>query len=633
MKKSVIKTTLITILLTGSLLRLLLLCNICKPDAVYPTLDEMNYREYASNVIDYKQYAIWSEGVFVQSTRAPVFPMLIGAFYILTGDRGICQIKLINIFSDILAIFLIFLVARRIFGIKTALATAALYAVFGHALYYMKGSNPHTFATMLLLAICLALLHLKNSYKTALPVFSILYALQIHTRPVFLVALPFLIPAIYLELMKDSKLPFLKQLTMDWKRRATKTILPVAIIAILCLPWGIRNYMVHKTIVPVCTIAGWHIASNPKFDIKLSIKYLTDNYYKPEHNNYNEADFFKLGEKIFFKSLVNNPLKIPLFGIVRILYCWTPPCKPFYRFLLPKAYVCPIYLTKNIMLPCPDFEGIIYISLLLIIILFIKAPSYAGKSMKKIFWKGRGIWIIILGYSAVHIIGIPLISYRFLIEPLLLIFATALGIQFIADQKHIFKHKKEIKNAFQSQTDSDKEPIVSALPEDKENCETGNSKHELIFLYILTAILLFLIVLPLLYTTSPKTFVYPELNNDKKHLTYKELRDIQWQHLGNIPPGTEATIQGVVKYIHKGFHYPTDNYYAEKKPVFSAARLFVLKQSKKFPLGTGDTRLNFPASMPLPKNGTPITISGKVKVGLFKEIIVDVEKYTPIPQR
>ena len=580
-------------------------------------MDEMNYRELAENILDSQQYATWSEAFFTQATRAPIFPVMIASSYILSNTRSMTPVKIVNTTADILTIFILFLIGSQLFNRKIGLITAGIYSIFGHALYFMQISNPHTFATMLLMLVCLAMINLKHSYRWTLPLFSILYAILIHTRPVFLVALPFLIPAIYLQLTeRNINKSTIQNILHSWKSKLLKTALPIAIIATLCLPWGVRNYKLHKTVVPVCTIAGWHIASNINFDLKLSIKYLTEQFYAPEHKTFTEGDFFAMSKTMFYNSLLKYPFRIPAYGLARLVYSWTPPKHPFYRFILPRAYIYPIYLTDTFFIPLPDFEGGIYLLIFASFAAFAILKKQTFTAFSYILYRGRGILILMFAYSIVHIIGIPLISYRFLIEPLLILF----GIAIFAEYIKLYNNKTscELRNIEENKSTTPKtEPTT--LP---------TSKTAMITLTTATAILITLITLPLLLYSGKKRIInYQKRTNN--NISYTQLRDIQWANRGNIPTKTHVTMQGVIKYLHKGFRFPNDDYYAVKDANFAAARLFVNFGSKSAPLGIGDVRLNF-KNATLPKNSTTITVSGTATTGLFKEIIINVDSFSAI---
>ena len=594
----------------GIIIRALVLYQITQPERLYPTMDEMNYRELAENIIDSKQYATWSEGFFTQSTRAPVFPTMIASSYILSGTRSMTPVKILNALSDILTIYLLFLIGSLLFSRKIGLITAAIYSIFGHALYYMQISNPHTFATMLILLVCLALINLQHSYRWSILPFSILYAILIHTRPVFLVSLPFLLPALYLQF--SPKQTLLK----EWRRKLLKTIIPIAIILLLCLPWGIRNYKLHNTVVPVCTIAGWHIASNITFDLKLSIKYLTDHCYTPEHKTFTEGQFFDMSKTMFYDSILKYPFKIPAFGLLRLLYSWTPPKHPFYRFILPKAYICPIYITDTIFIPCPDFEGGLYLLIFATLASFFIIRKKTFNAVKSVLYRGRGIAVIVFGYTIVHIIGIPLISYRFLIEPLLILFGVAILAKYISCWKN--------RETCESRKIEDDQQVLEV-----KQLKVQDRKTAFITLYTATSILILLIILPLCIKGAKKSYQYPGIQSNAK--SYSDIRDIQWKNKGNIPPGTHITTSGIVKYLHRGFRFPNDDYYAEKDANYAAARLFINFGSEKNPLGIGDVRLNFKNGR-LPDNNTPITVSGTVSTGLFKELIISVDSFTPLQE-
>ena len=606
------------ILLCGIAVRSIVLYQINQPDRLYPTMDEMNYRELAENILDTKQYATWSEGYFTQSTRAPIFPVMIASSYILSGTRSMTPVKILNAITDLFIIFLLFIIGSQLFNRKTGLITAGIYSIFGHALYFMQISNPHTFATMLLLLVCLAMVNLRVSYRWTFIPLSILYAILIHTRPVFLISLPFLLPAIYFQLSKQKASQTIKQTILcSWKTKLLKTILPIAIIAILCLPWGIRNYKLHKTLVPVCTIAGWHIASNINFDLKLSIKYLTDHFYTPDHKNFTEGEFFAMSKTMFYDSLLQYPFRIPAFGLLRLIYSWTPPKHPFYRFILPRAYICPIYITDRFFIPCPDFEGGIYLLLFATFAAFIILRKSTFTVLNYILYTGRGVLILIFGYTIVHIIGIPLISYRFLIEPILMLF----GVAILAKYTMCYKNRKicETRNIEDPNTITNK----------REQNRLQDRKTALITLYAATLILITLIILPLCYQGTKKIYTYPNIAAGAK--SYSEIRNMQWNNRGNIPENTPINVEGVVKYLHRGFHFPNDDYYAVKDANYAAARLFLKFGSKNNPLGTGDVRLNFKNGN-LPKNSSPITVSGTATTGLFKEIIINVDSFSEIKQ-
>ena len=182
---------LISILLLGFIIRWGVIAYICTPNIVnYPTMDEMNYRELAVNILDHHVFATWTEGFYTTSTRAPIYPLMIASAYSLTNNRSYNIPKIANLCFDMCNILLIFVLAATLFRIKIGLIASAVYAIFGHASYFMAISSPHTLGLMLLLLSCIAIIHLKKSYWLSTIALSFFYTLLIHTRPVFLIASP-----------------------------------------------------------------------------------------------------------------------------------------------------------------------------------------------------------------------------------------------------------------------------------------------------------------------------------------------------------------------------------------------------------------------------------------------------------
>jgi len=626
-----------SILLVGFIIRWGVLAYSCGPPITsYPTLDEMNFRELAGNIIDYRTFASWTEGFYTVSTRAPVYPLLVAAGYSITGNRSYSVPKIFNLVFDLCNILLLFLLVRMLFNTRLGLITAGMYAVFSHASYFMSISSPHTFAVTLLLLTAISLICIKRSYLLAIPALSIIYTLLIHTRPVFLVALPFLLPAVWLQL-STRKLSGEKQeaekgqkhwICYDWKNKFIRSAIPIMLILILCLPWGIRNYREHKSIVPVSIVAGWHIASNINYNMKLSIQFFTDQLYAPDRHDFKEADYFQAAKEKMSEAFFDNPLKFVSFGIARVIYCWMPP-RPFYRFLLPQSYIFPMKVFKGIILPLPDFEGFIYLFIFFTAISFLLLKNKLCQSFSYVFYRMRGISVIIAGYTLVHIVGIPLIAYRFLMEPFAMIIFLGL----------ICHYASAVKQKYQLNLDAEKDVAInwfmkSALTVWKF-CDISKNKTELDLKVLvrgnLTAVYfaIFLILLamyiPFHTDSNPRKYTYFALLKPKKVLTYAELREMQWKNMGNIEPETRVIVQGVVRYIHKGFKFVEDDYYAKEDNDITAARLFVHYGDEKNPLGVGDVRLNMKIRN-IPMDGDSIKVIGKAKTGPFKEIIIDVEQ-------
>lgn len=633
---------LVCILSIGFFIRWGALTYVCGPPVTaYPTMDEMNFRELAENILNYRQFAAWTEGFLTVSTRAPVYPLLISSGYTLAGKSLYSVPKVINLIFDLSNILLLFFLARSLFNYRIGLVTAWIYAIFGHAAYFMAISSPHTVAVSLLILAALSLICIKRSYWWSIPAFAVTYSLLIHTRPVFLIALPFIFVAVWVQLSNKKEDNGRETTAKHWllqnpKKKLWKSSVPILLILLLCLPWGIRNYRKHKIIVPVSIVSGWHIASNVNYDIKLSIKYLTDQLYAPERHAFSEADYFKAARQKLTDAFFENPFKFLLYGFARIAYCWTPHGL-YYRFLLPKAYVFPIFIFGGTLLPLPDFEGILY--------LFIAATLVASFFLKKkilqsfadVFYQMRGILVIIIGYTLVHCIGIPLIAYRYLVEPFILIIFTGLIFHYATS----IKQAKNLTSDKLSRTSKPSKNSIRTISSEYFRkfcsiCDISNHRSKLdsqviirknlILVYSAIFLILLAMNIPFFIEHKPEKYTYFALLKSKNILTYAEIRQMQWKNLGNIDQDTSVIVQGVVRYVHPGFKFIEKDYYAAKNNDFTAARLYVCYGEDKNLLGTGDVRLNI-KSADIPNDGDKIKVIGKAKTGPFKEIIIDVERW------
>ncbi len=613
------------ILLAGLSIRIGVLAYACgPPPATYPTMDEMNFRELAVNILDHRTFAAWTEGFFTSSTRAPIYPTLVAAAYSISGSRGHAIPKYLNLFLDTLNILLVFVLAAALFGTRFATLSSALYAVLGHAPYFMAISSPHTLGLTLLLAVCITLLAIRRFYFTSTVVLSVLYALLVHARPVFLVSLPFLFPAVWLQLSSRAaktspRLTHWRTIASDPKRKTLKSLLPVCIVIILCLPWGIRNYRIQNAVVPVCVIPGWHIASIENKDMKLSIQYVVEQIYKPERRDFSEGDYFKAARAKMTRAFLDNPAASVSFGIYRLVAGWAPQ-NPLTRFPNPKAYVFPVRIFTGILLPLPDFEGLIYILAATSSLALAFSCKTTLRLWRAILSRARSIIVVVAGYSLAHILGIPLVAYLFLIEPALsIVFLAAISCHFAVVIRHSPFLRRQL-SAIRS---------MRSLIRISSPAATSPDAY---ILCLLTAtatatVMLALMAVPFIGRHQPPPHKnYFALLQPRGTLNYSQLRDVQWENLSRIPQGTMVTTQGVVRYSYQGFKFTTDDYYASSDPEFSAARLFVRYRGKDTPMGIGDVRLNFHL-MPPPEDEQAIIVRGEAQSGLFGEIIINVSSY------
>ncbi len=573
------------------------------PHHEYPVgMDEVNYSELASNISDFGIYGSWSESFFTRSTRSPVYPAILASARLLTGGSPWAP-QILNIVLDTLNILLVYFLAELVFGRRTALLSALIYSVFGPTFYYLPFISSDILSVSLFLLFSVTMFLVKRSYWTAAVPLIVISAILIHTKPVFLVFSPVIAVLIFIQL--DGRAD---------RNRILKSVVPLAAIYMLCVPWLVRNYRIHRSFVPVCTVVGWHIYDASLSAKDLSIKPLMDYIYSPGKEDFTETDYYNEGSQIARRRILQNPLKFIGLGLARIAYFWFPD-KPYIRIFLPKAYVVPIRFGDKFLLPMPDFEGFIY--------LFFIAAAAALAALKWKKWlEASRVWLkecrllvaIVACYILAHVPGYPMEQYRFVFEPVLMILVVGLAV----------RYAWAILHGMDKKDGSDKKDIAA-----DEDCTASVQEAQAAFRmeYGVICVLCFLIILPIFMPHRFMAREYPRIAGDV--WDFKKVHLYQRLHGGQVPEDALIRETGVVRYVKRGLAFNEGKNYADVSQDSSVGKLYVRLFDKETPMGIGDIKLNFSGDE-IPKEDGFIFVEGRVKTGSYRDLIVDVEKWRAI---
>jgi hypothetical protein len=597
----------------------------------HPYTDEIHYRQLADNLIEFRSFTACHQGFLTSSIRPPLYPAILSVFKFFTNSSPRSH-HYLNLLLDSLNLLLIWVLASTLYGRLCAVLSTTIYAAFGPIFLYLTASTGEILAIFLLLLSVVSLIYLQK-HRSAINVCSLAfcYSLLIHVRPAFILVLPIFGWLVY---KTRSKHP---------QPNAINPGLAVMLIIVFCLPWGFRNYLHHNTIVPVCTVAGWHVGSHARSLDELPIDMLWNYIYDPMRKGYTEGDYYREATGESIGLMFSHPFETTFTGISRIIGAWGFE-KPYIRFFLPRSYVYPIYLRQSFFLPMIDFEGICYITLALAVAFGLKNRRRL-RSKIKLWWAKSWTIVAIVGfYVAVHTISIPMIQYRVIIEPLIIILFVGLIFHFAGMARRGGPRPYRVPDSLGQV--NPKCPLEHLKHSSKPAERMYHQRNRDGFLVtasrvpvgaaiILTALFFFNYVFA--YGGSRPVVSYSELlkeslpAKDETHLTYEELREIQWQNLGNIPGRPKARMAGVVRYISKGFQFPSSQIIAIKRSGY-AASLFVRKYDPASPFGVGDIKLNFSRIGSHLREGDRIVVSGHASVDPFKEIVVDVEEYQILPK-
>jgi len=578
-----LKYVLPAILCLGFLLRLgVIVANGPGPSYLSPaSTDEVNYRELARNIIENKTFGSWSEGFFTRSMRAPAYPAVLAFANFALGSPWAALV--LNLVLDTANILLVHVLARLLFGQRTAIASAILYSVFAPSFIYLRFSTTEIFAVFLVLCLLISLTKYEKPISASGFSLVIFYTLLIHTRPSFLPVLVVLPAVIFLKLGKSA----------GRRGKILASILPALLVGIMCIPWTLRNYHVQKTLVPVIVIPAWHTLESTNNDISLSADAAMDFIYAPEREGWSEGRYFDEARTQSWRILKKHHVKIFILGVYRIFKSW---CFPGFhrRIFLPKAYFNPIPLPGGITMILPDFEGVVYATILCLLLAIFARGKSSLAPVSRLLREKAWLLLFLFSYIAVHVIAIPFPQYRFIVEPVFSILAVA---------------------------------AVAGLLLGKN--EDDGKAQDIRFVHKIALSLPFLMLMPLIIPVRRHSFEYPDVAMPPA--SYRSLREIQWRNNGFIPGNPTTWLQGRLRYSMHGFEFlekgPSPAKASEDK---SVAKLYVDENSEEQPLGIGDVKLNFKNSKDIPRDGDYIICEGTARTGVFRDIIVDVENWEPL---
>ena len=566
-----------------------------------PYKDEIHYRQLARNLIEFREFTAFAECFQTHSTRSPVYPAALSIAYRLSGHHPAAHLWL-NLILEAVTIFLIWTVAARLYGPLAGMLAGVCHAFYGAVFYKFVVSTPQMLAITLVLATTLCMVSFLRDGGTRLQAWglAVSFALLAHTRPVFLV----LGPVFALIVWFRAPCP--------WQRRLFAIGLAIA----LCLPWALRNYVHHRTLVPVCTMAGWHLATHARSTDQLSYDMLMDYVYEPEHRGWTEGEFYRDAMSESRRMALSDPLKTTAIGIGRVWHQWRFH-DPHKRIFSPKAYLHPVQL-GTIRLPLLDFEGMCYSTLIVALVCLIRMRRRAGPILRRWWRRGWLLLVLLAAYTAAHIISIPFIQYRQNMEPLVVI----LMIGFLLN---VFRLSGWGGRGYGKHRISTTKGLILGLtaivalyailfvcafgtyPRKNRHIATANTgamgRQQL---------------------GMPQYMVDYDYRNGRP-LHYEEVQKLQWADSGRIPEGTRMLAVGTIRHVAKGYQFVPDQL-ACVRAAGAVGKLEVEKYIRSTPLGIGDVLVNFADCEP-PENDRAILIAGTVTTGAFRELILTVHKY------
>ncbi|MDD3726342.1 MAG: glycosyltransferase family 39 protein [Candidatus Ratteibacteria bacterium] len=353
--------------------------------------------EIASNLISGKGYMIdnpFNPGdTPYYSWRPPAFPIFLAGIYATFGHNFLYA-KIGLALLSTLSVLIGYLVAKKLFNPFTGILTTIGMAIYPTFIFFTGYLAPETLTLFLILLTIFYLtgcIDHSNSIYTLLAGLSLGCAVMCRTT----MALFFCFILIWFFLVVKNKQEI-------WK----KFFIIVAGMLIVILPWVVRNYRIHRTIVFHSTDAGQalFINNNPE-SFRIEPSGTAFIYDSSEFLHISEVETTKIFKRRAKDFIINHPATYIKYVGKRFLNFWRPIP---YRISGPgKAYS---YLHQII-------SGIYTVPVFIFAILGL---LYSIKNWRKLFI----LYALIIYYSGTYILVRAIIRYRMPIEPYLIMFAA-----------------------------------------------------------------------------------------------------------------------------------------------------------------------------------------------------------------
>lgn len=180
--------------------------------------------------------------------RAPAYPFFLAGVYVVSGD-SVTLGRLVNAALGALAVLLLYLIARRIWGRRIALFAAAVAAIFPPLVLLSKELLSEPLFIALTLGVVLAVLEYRGTRETRWAVLAgVLAGLAALTRnPGPALAIPLLVGL------------WTGRPRRSWPA-ARVPMLALACMALTVFPWTVRNAVEFGRFVPVTSGTGFAMA-------------------------------------------------------------------------------------------------------------------------------------------------------------------------------------------------------------------------------------------------------------------------------------------------------------------------------------------------------------------------------------
>ncbi|HEV7399525.1 MAG TPA: glycosyltransferase family 39 protein [Solirubrobacterales bacterium] len=213
-------------------------------DGRAPVFDAAAYATIAANLDRGEGFALGSDATQPASNYSPGLPLLAAGVYEITGGVHERTARLALALLGTLAVLFTYLIGRRLSGPSAGLIGAAAIAIYPALLEYQGMLMGEPLAAALLAGAVLAVLWAESRRERWLLPGALFGALAL-VRPEYLGVAVLVSLAV---LVKDRR--------VDWRSSLTRSVLLLLGVAVVVVPWTVRNAIALDRFVPISTGGG-----------------------------------------------------------------------------------------------------------------------------------------------------------------------------------------------------------------------------------------------------------------------------------------------------------------------------------------------------------------------------------------
>ncbi|HEX3324455.1 MAG TPA: glycosyltransferase family 39 protein [Solirubrobacterales bacterium] len=213
-----------------------------------PAFDAAAYAKIARNLDEDRGFTLGIGATQPASNYSPGLPLFVAGVYKLTGGVHERTARLVLALIGALTVLFTYLIARRLSGPGAGLIGAAAIAIYPALLEYQGMLMGEPLAAALLSGAVLATLWAMNTGQAdparwLLP--GVLFGTLALVRPEYLGVV-----------LLVSLVVLVKGIRVEWRRSVTKATLLLVGVAIVVVPWTVRNSIALDRLVPISTGGG-----------------------------------------------------------------------------------------------------------------------------------------------------------------------------------------------------------------------------------------------------------------------------------------------------------------------------------------------------------------------------------------